>query len=383
MVRRPGVGSSTGAAGAGSVELTEGPFTLATQVLISDDNLILQGMGARATQLDYTGGATAALEITSYRHVYLADFWVNKLSGTGTKGIFFNYVDSVTSWKHSMKNINIVSADGSTGFDIGLHCNNIEHFGAENVIAFGGGTGIKLDNGGHSGSAAGINNVFTRCRAHLANNSGAWTGDGWHVEKQVGCQFLSCQALQCDADNAQFFLTNGCNSNVILGLDCEGAGTVGLFANGGAGGCQHNTFQVHFDTLTTGIKLVSADHNLILPGRQGSVTTPFSLDSGSDNNTIYPGGYAVTIAGSPLGNRLIGGTHERKGTGSITSGATTAVIAHGLAAAPTFVNVVFKEQGTADYGRWWVDTIDATNFTVNVSVDPGASNLDFMWEARV
>ena len=58
-------------------------------------------------------------------------------------------------------------------------------------------------------------------------------------------------------------------------------------------------------------------------------------------------------------------------------------VAHGLAATPTVINIAFREQGDADYGRWWVDTIGATNFTLNVSVNPGASNLDFAWEAKV
>jgi hypothetical protein len=38
---------------------------------------------------------------------------------------------------------------------------------------------------------------------------------------------------------------------------------------------------------------------------------------------------------------------------------------------------------TADPGNIWVDTIGATNFTVNCRNDPGASNLDFGWHIRV
>jgi len=74
---------------------------------------------------------------------------------------------------------------------------------------------------------------------------------------------------------------------------------------------------------------------------------------------------------------------ENSGTSSIDSGQTTKVVAHGLATTPTVVNIAFREQGTDDFGRWWVDTIGASNFTLNVSVDPGVSNLDFAWEAKV
>lgn len=73
------------------------------------------------------------------------------------------------------------------------------------------------------------------------------------------------------------------------------------------------------------------------------------------------------------------------GTGSITSGGTTDVITHGLGTTPTIsdITITWGEQGTNDYGRWWVDTFTSTQFTVNVSADPGASNLDFGWQAVV
>lgn len=69
------------------------------------------------------------------------------------------------------------------------------------------------------------------------------------------------------------------------------------------------------------------------------------------------------------------------GTDSITSGATSKAVSHGLSYTPTIdqIMITFAEQGTNDYGRWWVDTIGASQFTVNVSADPGASNLDFGW----
>lgn len=96
-------------------------------------------------------------------------------------------------------------------------------------------------------------------------------------------------------------------------------------------------------------------------------------------------------------------THERKGdllgfngrywdavraasgTATIASGATTAVVTHNLGIVPGVENIIitFNEQGTSDYGRWWVDTITSTQFTLNVSADPGASNLTFGWMVLV
>lgn len=74
---------------------------------------------------------------------------------------------------------------------------------------------------------------------------------------------------------------------------------------------------------------------------------------------------------------------EASGTATIASGATTVVITHGLSVTPTAddITVNFAEQGTNDYGRWWISTITSTQFTINVSADPGASNLDLAWRA--
>jgi hypothetical protein len=81
--------------------------------------------------------------------------------------------------------------------------------------------------------------------------------------------------------------------------------------------------------------------------------------------------------------RNAGYVTEIKGTSSITSGSTTKDVTHGLAATPTVINVTFAEAGSNDYGRWWISSVGATTFTVNVTGDPGASNLDFWWEAKV
>jgi len=72
---------------------------------------------------------------------------------------------------------------------------------------------------------------------------------------------------------------------------------------------------------------------------------------------------------------------ENSGTGSITSGVTTDVIAHGLSYTPSAgeITITLTENPTNTPGAIWVDTIGAANFTVNCENDPGASNLDFSW----
>lgn len=77
----------------------------------------------------------------------------------------------------------------------------------------------------------------------------------------------------------------------------------------------------------------------------------------------------------------IGYVTENSGSDSIASGTTSKAIAHGLSVTPSAEDftIIGKENPTNDVGTIWVDTIGATNFTVNVENDPGASNWDFGW----
>jgi hypothetical protein len=76
---------------------------------------------------------------------------------------------------------------------------------------------------------------------------------------------------------------------------------------------------------------------------------------------------------------------ENKGTSSILNGATSIAVAHGLSVTPTVddFTITLAEDPTNTPGAIWVDNIGAANFTVNCENDPGASNLDFGWRARV
>jgi hypothetical protein len=77
-----------------------------------------------------------------------------------------------------------------------------------------------------------------------------------------------------------------------------------------------------------------------------------------------------------------GYTTENYGPGTLLNANTTVVVNHGCAAAPTWIGITWKENPSNLIADWWIDTITATQFTLN-GVDPGASNLDFMWEAKV
>lgn len=104
----------------------------------------------------------------------------------------------------------------------------------------------------------------------------------------------------------------------------------------------------------------------------------------------FSGGYSganalASVSSSALVQNNLGFVTESNGTGTINSGATTATITHLCNRTPTIdeIQITFGEQGSNDYGRWWIDTITSTQFRVNVTSDPGASNLDFGWSVTI
>ena len=80
------------------------------------------------------------------------------------------------------------------------------------------------------------------------------------------------------------------------------------------------------------------------------------------------------------------GPARASGTATVLSAQTTIAVTHGLGGTPILGNIkiVGGENATTPVDKLpWVDTIGATQFTINVTADPGVSNQDFGWEASL
>lgn len=75
------------------------------------------------------------------------------------------------------------------------------------------------------------------------------------------------------------------------------------------------------------------------------------------------------------------GKSSKSGTGTIANATTSVNVAHGLATTPTIdqIFVTPSNNPTNAPGHMWIDNIDATNFRVNCTNNPGASGLNFGW----
>jgi hypothetical protein len=99
-------------------------------------------------------------------------------------------------------------------------------------------------------------------------------------------------------------------------------------------------------------------------------------------NCVLTGGLTnVTPNGS---NTFTSLTWTNSGTATILNATTSLVVAHGCSYTPTAIDISITPTATCtnDPGMIWVDTVGATNFTVNCLRDPGVSGLAFSWAVR-
>lgn len=265
-----------------------------------------------------------------------------------------------------------------------IHCGNAVHLnpGSGQVVAsfktrggfFDNSTRGLLVDPGNGGSV--VRCAFTDMWGSSGASQGTYvttTGSG----AVDGLEFTNPQWFLNGSNG--FEINAGANvENVQIngGASAQNTGADISIPNSYTGGLRvmgHRAGDTHGLTATAiGLSVGTGVQNASFIGNdfRGHATANVSNGSPTEATVIFAGNAGYVTAG--------------KGTGSIASGATTAVITHGLAVTPVAADIaiVFTEQGSNDYGRVWISTITSTQFTVNVSADPGASNLDFSWSAR-
>jgi len=99
---------------------------------------------------------------------------------------------------------------------------------------------------------------------------------------------------------------------------------------------------------------------------------------GNDVHGNPLGGIKILAGGANIIKNNIGYVTENRGTATIAAGATSVMVAHGLADTPTKVLVTPR----ADIGDVWVSARDATNITINCDTAPAAEVI-VDWYAEV
>lgn len=110
------------------------------------------------------------------------------------------------------------------------------------------------------------------------------------------------------------------------------------------------------------------------------VNNEFSLDGLTG---VWQYGAAIRLNNGGGHNNVSGNngfTTLAVGTATISTTQSSIAVAHGLALSPTAVTVT--PQGNPGSLTWWVSSAGSSQFTLNVSVNPGG-NLSFYWRAEV
>lgn len=389
-------------AGGGTVMLTEGTLTVASPVqLKSGTRLIGQGRSSFNPASGTIIKAVASLddniiELASNAVTYfeLRDFVIdgNKANQASGVGISIDWTGtSITNAPRVLLQNLMIASCKNNGMTVvqpagmgGGVMNMIDVHAWQN-------DGINFDIGGSDLHAMGCvanrsglegwkltggNIQLSNCAGKGAGQVTAANGDGFLLSTGQRHQLVGCQAQ----DNLHDGFAISSNHHLLVGCQADSNGKTTARRNGfriGASGDFARLIGCYaFDrnagdarVQATGINVQAATNVMVV---------------GCAVNNNFTVGLADTGTATILRD-IEGFVTENSGTGSVLSSATTDVITHGLALTPAVEDIIvtFAEQGDNDYGRWWISSIGATQFTVNVSADPGASNLDFGWRAIV
>ena len=191
-------------------------------------------------------------------------------------------------------------------------------------------------------------------------------------------------------------INNRINNSFQEGLFCDTCSNVTISLNK----FRNNNLE-NSSAIRGGIRLITCDGVIISNNRayddQGTKTQKYGvyLDGGAglqcdevivENNDFRGNATDGVGIGFFTTNLKVknnaGYVTENNGTATLLSSNTSVNVTHGLSDVPTVININWRENPTNLIADWWIDNIGGTTFRLN-GVDPGASNLDFGWEAKV
>ncbi|SFQ45684.1 Right handed beta helix region [Geopseudomonas sagittaria] len=293
--------------------------------------------------------------------------------------------------------------------------------------------GFKL--GGLAASNDRRNGYFNSARAHSCGTAIQLTQQ-WQALAIVGCDISSCSIgisgalVRSVIGNNVFFNGLGTDINLtaaqsvaIVGNQINGdtvttnyghgiavtgsyvtisgnaisnKGGHGIFATTATSSICGNTVvdSDFFNSLAfSGIKVKGAGNitsgNVSRTSSGGATRQLYGIEYGEATDSIACGNYvqgnktAGILPGT--GNKIYGNSGyatENKGTASIAPGSTSVVVTHGLSFTPTAADISIVATNSTNAAKWWISNITATQFTINVNVDPSTGTQFFGWNAR-
>lgn len=166
-------------------------------------------------------------------------------------------------------------------------------------------------------------------------------------------------------------------------IDTVGTGNrQGLYLHDGA---RNKIVSCHFIANGVCVYMENETYDKVSLCSEEATDTNFVQEAGTSNNnlitdnTLETPAPIVKVGVNTRVERNIGYVTENQGTTTMLNGNNNVVVAHGLAATPTVINVLGQHDEVSDL---YVDTIGAANFAIHA---PGnvTADRDIYWEAKV
>lgn len=401
----------------GVVYLPPGRYKISSTLAVTQDNTTLIGAGAgnrigstqvgTGSRIEAATGVTGSLigvqRTANDRTVYgvkIQDIAVDGNSiGTSVDGILFRSV------KGEIHNVAINNCTGN-----GIRVQGYSGWAAERNKFIACDSGYNTAAGIYFDSDA-ANNTITNC-VFMQNQDGLLTTQSSIIVSAAA--FMSNTRYGAYLNNAgSRSRFAGCQfqQNANHGIIFDSASTG--FSDVGITGCTFNTNGVattntYDHVILTGLSSnaisrvtvtgcnflytsgLSANKPRYAVNLSGSAAQHTNISSNCFGPASHWGTAAINNNGSSTNKPIVlvntGWITENSGTATVASGGpTTIVVAHGLSVTPAAKDIVAtptNNMGSAT--KFWISTIDATNFTINVDVSPGASSTaTFAWQAKV
>lgn len=110
-------------------------------------------------------------------------------------------------------------------------------------------------------------------------------------------------------------------------------------------------------------------------------TRDYDIRDDTSTITLFICHSNIGVGTAPTTSQTSGAKTYNKGSATIVGGNTSIAVTHGLASTPSVGDIqVTPIESLGSAGKFYVDALTSTQFTINVDVDP-VSSVDFAWSA--
>lgn len=223
---------------------------------------------------------------------------------------------------------------------------------------------------------AGLQHIVATNFVAGANNAIGLRIQNTKDTKVVGCTFDGT------AGDSVFIAGNNC---LIVGNVFTSPGDNGSVAASGV----HLEFNTHYNVVSGNVLETAIANN-----KTRSLIREESTGGSGDNiitdNSLILNGTVTQALLEPAGAATsiirdnVGWKTDNTGTATVANGTTSIAVNHGLSTTPALANIAVtptNSMGTAT--KFWISGVGATQFTINVNADPGATTATFAWAVRM